>query len=77
MPDTFAIIGFSETSDPVVLHESDSATACDDWRRRYTRWGDWGGYDELALFEIAPDQSAETIFLFDAAIISWENRGAA
>jgi hypothetical protein len=59
MPDTYAIAGFSYTSDPVILFQSDSASACDQWRTGYIRFGDWGGYDALALFEIAPDQSAE------------------
>jgi hypothetical protein len=76
MPDTYAIAGFSDTSDPVILFESDSASACDQWRTGYIRSGDWGGYDALALFEIAPDQSAETIHLFDAPIDVLE-KGAA
>jgi hypothetical protein len=77
MPDTYALAGFSDTSDPVILFESDSAAACDQWRTRYTRFGDWGGYDALALFEIAPDQSAETIHLFAAPLDLWEKEGDA
>jgi hypothetical protein len=76
MPDTYAILGFSDSSAPVVLHESDSAGDCARWRDKYTRFGDWGGYDALALFEIAPGQSAETIFQHDAPIDVLE-RGAA
>jgi hypothetical protein len=68
MPDTYAIAGFSDTSDPVILFEADSATSCDEWRTGYIRFGDWGGYDALALFEIAPYQSVDTIHLFDAPI---------
>ena len=72
MPDTYAIAGFSETADPVILFESDSYCACDDWRKGYIRFGDWGGYAALALFEIAPDQDAGSIHLFDAPIDVWE-----
>jgi hypothetical protein len=77
MPDTYAIAGFSDTSDPVILFESDTAAACDQWRAGYIRFGDWGGYDALALFEIAPNQSADTIHFFDSPIEVWEKEGAA
>lgn len=76
MPDTYAIAGFSDTSDPVILFESDSDIACDQWRTDYIRFGDWGGYDALALYEIAPWQPVDTIHLFDAPIDVWE-KGAA
>jgi hypothetical protein len=72
MPDTYAIAGFSETADPVILFESDSCAACDAWRLAYTRYGDWGGYGALALFEIGPDQSVDTIHMFDAPVEIWE-----
>ena len=72
MPDTYIIAGLSDTSDPVILFESGTFAACDRWRNAYTRFGDWGGYDALALFEVAPDQSAETIHLFDAPVDVWE-----
>jgi hypothetical protein len=68
MSDTYAIIGFSDSAAPVVLYESDSDGDCARWRDGYTRAGDWGGYDSLALYEIAPHQTAETIFQHDAPI---------
>jgi|TARA_B110000908_G_C10118931_1_gene386667 hypothetical protein len=69
MADTYAILGFSDTLDtPTVLHTSDSATDCDRWRDGYTRWGDWGGYDSLALYEVGPDQHPDAIHLHDAPI---------
>jgi hypothetical protein len=77
MADTYAIIGFSNTLDgPVVLYESDSYSDCDRWRAGYTRWGDWGGYDMLALYEIGPDQSALTIPWRDSPIIAWDREDA-
>jgi hypothetical protein len=77
MADTYAILGFSDTLDgPVVLYESDSCTACDEWRKGYTRGADWGGYDTLALYEIGPDQKAITIAWRDAPIIAWERSDA-
>jgi len=73
MADTYAILGFSYTLDtPTVLHTSDSATEADRWRDGYTRWGDWGGYESLALYEVSPDQTADTIHLHDACIDSLE-----
>jgi len=73
MPDTYAIIGFSNSiDDPVVMFESNIAEDCDRWRKGYTRFGDWGGYDCLSLYEISPDQSALFIHKSDAPIISWE-----
>ena len=73
MSDTYAILGFSNDLDgPVVLYESDSYTACDRWRDDYIRWGDWGGYDVLALYEIGPDQTADSIHTADSPIITWE-----
>ena len=73
MSDTYAILGFSGTLDgPVVLYESDSYGACDRWREGYTRWGDWGGYDTLALYEIAPTQSVDEIHRLDAPITAWD-----
>jgi len=70
MADTYAIIGFSNES-PVVLHQSDSYTDCERFKDNYTRWGDWGGYETLALYEIAPNQSADTIHTVDSPIIAW------
>ena len=73
MSDTYAILGFSDTLDtPTVLYTSDSASEADRWRSGYTRWGDWGGYESLALFEVGPDQHPDTIHLFDAPIDIWE-----
>ena len=73
MADTYAILGFSDTLDgPVVLYESDSYTDCDRWVQGYTRWGDWGGYDTLSLYEIGPDQTSLTIAWRDSPIDSWE-----
>lgn len=69
MADTYAILGFSHTIDtPTVLYTSDSATEADRWREGYARRGDWGGYDSLALYEVAPDQTADTIHLHDTPI---------
>tara|TARA_R110000751_G_scaffold75348_1_gene151920 strand:+ start:65 stop:313 length:249 start_codon:yes stop_codon:yes gene_type:complete len=69
MADTYAVLGFSDTLDtPTVLHTSHSATDCDSWLDGYTRWGDWGGYDSLAMFEVGPDQTPDTIHLHDAPI---------
>jgi len=69
MADTYAVLGFSDTLDtPTVLHTSDSSTEADRWRDGYTRWGDWGGYDSLALYEVGPDQTPDTIHLHDAPI---------
>ena len=69
MADTYAVLGFSDTLDtPTVLHTSYSATEADRWRDGYTRWGDWGGYDSLALYEVGPDQTPDTIHLRDAPI---------
>jgi len=77
MSDTYAILGFSETTDgPEVMFESDSSTECDRWRETYTRFGDWGGYDCLALYEISPGQSALFIHMNDAPIITWERDAA-
>jgi hypothetical protein len=70
MADTYAIIGFSNES-PVVLHQSGSYTDCERFKDSYTRWGDWGGYEVLALYEIAPTQSADTIHTVDSPIIAW------
>jgi len=73
MPDTYAILGYADDLDgPVVLYESDSYTQCDNWRQEYTRWGDLGGYDALALYEIGPDQQAFTIHTQDSPIVVWE-----
>jgi len=72
MADTYAILGFSDTLDgPVVLHETASYEDCDRWRERYTRFGDWGGYVMLCLYEIGPDQTALTIAWRDSPIDSW------
>jgi hypothetical protein len=69
MADTYAVLGFSDTLDtPTVLYTSESATEADRWRSGYTRWGDWGGYDSLALYEVGPDQTPDTIHLHDAPI---------
>jgi hypothetical protein len=77
MADIYAIIGFSYALDgPVVLYESDSCTACDEWRKGYTRWGEWGGYDMLALYEIGPNQTALTIPWRDLPIITWDREEA-
>ena len=71
MADTYAVLGFSDTLDtPTVLYTSDSDADAERWREGYTRWGDWGGYDSLALFEVAPYQTPETIYLHDSPIDS-------
>ena len=69
MADTYAILGFaSDLTEPVLLYTSDSATQANDWRTDYVRWGDWGGYDCLALYEVGPCESPDTIHLHDAPI---------
>lgn len=73
MSDTYAVLGFSDTLDtPTVLYTSDSASEADRWKARYTRRGDWGGYESLALFEVGPDQHPDTIHMHDAPIDIWE-----
>jgi hypothetical protein len=77
MSDTYAILGYADDlGGPVVLYESDSYTQCEQWKDDYTRWGDWGGYDCLVLYEIAPHQSATTIHLHDTHTIAWHVNGS-
>ena len=69
MADTYAILGFaSDLYKPVVLYTSDSATQANGCRNGYTLWGDWGGYDCLALYEVGPCESPDTIHLYDMPI---------
>lgn len=35
--------------EPVELHECDTETEAREWIARYTRYGDWGGYDVLFI----------------------------
>lgn len=73
MADTYAVLGWADDlNEPVVLYTSDSYTQCDTWRDGYTRWGDWGGYDMLALYEVGPDQSEDSIHRHDSPIDIWE-----
>lgn len=73
MADTYAILGFAQDmKQPVILFESDSAHDCARWQQGYTRFGDWGGYDLLALYEIAPHERVDTIHKTDAPILDWE-----
>jgi hypothetical protein len=73
MSDTYAILGFFDTpSAPVVLYESDSFSDCKRWKEGYTKQGDWGGYEALALYEIGQHQSAETIVKEDSPILIWD-----
>ena len=73
MPDRYAILGFAQDmKEPVILFESDSSHDCARWQQGYTRFGDWGGYDLLALYEIAPHESVDTIHKTDAPILDWE-----
>ena len=73
MSDTYAILGFFDTpSAPVVLYESNSCTECRHWKDGYTNRGDWGGYESLALYEVAPHQRAETIAKQDSPILVWD-----
>ena len=71
MSDTYAILGLSGSSAPVVLYESNNCGDCERWKEGYTRQGDWGGYESLALYEVAPYQSAETIAKQDSPILVW------
>ena len=73
MTDTYAILGYAnDLYGPVVLFESDSYESCNKWREQYTRFGDWGGYDCLALYEIAPSEQAFTIHKTDSPIMVYE-----
>jgi hypothetical protein len=73
MADTYAILGFaSDLESPVILYESGSYLDCELFQSKYTRWGDWGGYEALALYEIAPNEPVETIHETDAPIIVWD-----
>lgn len=85
MPDTYAILGFSpsprvdglvDSTAPVTLYESDSYSACARWVDAYTRWGDWGGYVALALYEIAPHESLDQIHMTDSPIEVWQLESA-
>tara|TARA_R110002153_G_C12971679_1_gene461381 strand:+ start:64 stop:447 length:384 start_codon:yes stop_codon:yes gene_type:complete len=73
MADTYAILGVSHnTETPTVLYTSGSYSEADRWRDGYSRWGDWGGYESLELYEVGPDQNPDTIHLHDAPIDSVE-----
>lgn len=72
MADTYAILGFSGECEPVVLFESNSAGDCDRWAKGYTQSGDWGGYSALALYEVAPWESADNVHTSDAPILTYE-----
>lgn len=80
MADTYAILGFSpsthvrgliDSSSPVTLYESGSYGDCVRWVDKYTRWGDWGGYVALGLYEIAPYEGVDRIHLTDSPIEVW------
>ena len=73
MTDTYAILGYAnDLYGPVVLFESDSYESCNKWREQYTRFGDWGGYDCLALYEIGPDERAFLIYKTDSPVLIYE-----
>lgn len=77
MADTYAILGFADDMEtPVNLCEFDTYTEADDWVTGYTRWGDWGGYDTLALYEVSPTETADSIHLTDQPITTWERETA-
>lgn len=77
MADRYAIKGYAESLDePVTLYESDSYAECDMWQSLYVRFGDWGGYDLMALFEIAPHESESTIHMIDSPVVTWERESA-
>ena len=70
---TYAVLAFSnDLESPVVLWESDSYSEAEDWVQGYTRFGDWGGYDEMALYEVAPYESVDTIHTQDSPFVVWE-----
>jgi len=72
MSDTYAILGFFDTqSVPVVLYEADSCSDCERWKEGYIKQDNWGGYEALALYEVAPHQRAETIAKQDSPVIVW------
>mgnify|MGYP001590251606 FL=1 len=73
MADTYVILAFaSDLESPVVLWESESYGEAQDWVKGYTRFGNWGGYDSLALYEISTTESVNTIHTQDSPIVIWE-----
>lgn len=44
----FFITGSDERT---VLHSEDSSNGCVLWAERYVRYGNWGGWDSLMLWE--------------------------
>lgn len=76
MADTYAILGFAnDMESPVVLYTSESCLDCDFFKRVYTQGGclnSWGGYEVLALYEIAPYESVDTIHKTDTPVKTWE-----
>jgi len=48
MKSTYTALGLSNTGH-VELSEHNSQTHCREWIQSYTRWGDWGGYDGIAI----------------------------
>ena len=45
----FAAIGLSQDCEPVELETFQSETHCREWITQYIRWGDFGGYDAIAV----------------------------
>jgi len=72
MADTYAIYGFYEgKGGPVLMEDFTGYEEANRWRQGYTEYGNWGGYDCLALYEVAPHESPHTIHLIDSPITTW------
>ena len=71
MADTYAILGVSD-SEPVLLHHTESCDDAAQWIKGYTKQGDYGGYDAIALYEVGQEQDASTVHLYDCPIDIWQ-----
>jgi hypothetical protein len=68
MPDSYPIFGLSDES-PAHLHTADDNLEAERWIRNYTRFGDWGGYSGIALYEMAPCETVDTLTQVDSPVI--------
>ncbi len=72
MADIYVIYGFYEgKGGPVLMEEFTGYEEANRWRQGYTAYGNWGGYDCLALYEVAPYESTHTIHLIDSPVTTW------
>ena len=72
MSDTYAIFGLSANDTPVLLHHTESCGDAAMWIKGYTKQGEWGGYNAIALYEVGYGQAVDTIHLYDCPIDVWE-----